>query len=71
MYEMLMTATLANRGYSVLLLGQAGAVPLILLILNYLLMNDLLLNAIGAVVLLGILGGTIYAMYYSLSGKAR
>ena len=70
MYEILMTATLANRGYSVLLLGQLGAVPLLLLILDYLLANNLLLNAIGALVLMGILGGTIYGMWYYLSGKA-
>lgn len=70
MYQMLMAATLANRGYSILLLGQAGAVPLLLLILNFLLINDLMLNAVGFLVLSGILGGLIYVMYYFLSGKA-
>lgn len=67
LYEILMTITFVNRGYTILLLGQLGAVPLLLLILNFLFMNNLILNAISILFLLSLLAGIIYFLWYFLS----
>jgi hypothetical protein len=67
LYEFLMTITFVNRGYTILLLGQIGAVPLLLLILNFLFMNNLILNAFSILFLLSLLGGIIYFLWFFLS----
>jgi len=67
LYEFLMTITFVNRGYTILLLGQIGAVPLLLLILNFLFMNNLILNAFSILFLLSLLAGIIYFLWFFLS----
>lgn len=67
LYEFLMTITFVNRGYTILLLGQIGAVPLLLLILNFLFMNNLILNAVSMLFLLSLLAGIIYFLWFFLS----
>jgi hypothetical protein len=67
LYEFLMTITFVNRGYTILLLGQIGAVPLLLLILNFLFMNNLILNAVSILFLLSLLAGIIYFLWFFLS----
>jgi hypothetical protein len=64
LYELLMTLTLANRGYTVLLLGQLGVVPLLLLILNFILANNLILQSISVLLLLGLLGLIVYGIWF-------
>jgi hypothetical protein len=60
LYELLMTITLGNRGYAVLLLGQLVTVPLLLLILNFILANDIVIQSVAVLVLLGLLAAIIY-----------
>jgi hypothetical protein len=62
-----MTIALANRGYTILLAGQLGAVPLLLIILNYLYSNNLILNAMGVLFLIGLLALLIYGIWFFFS----
>lgn len=64
MYEILMTLMLANRGYSVLLLGQLGMLPLVLVILNFILANNTVINSVGVLFLLALLVGITYGLWF-------
>ena len=64
MYELLMTLMLANRGYTILLLGQLGLLPLVLLILDIILANNLVLQSVGGLFIASLLGGFIYFLWF-------
>ena len=64
MYELLMTLMLANRGYSVLLLGQLGVLPLVLVILDIILANNIVIQSVGVLFLLALLGAIIYGFWF-------
>ena len=64
MYELLMTLMLANRGYTILLLGQLGLLPLVLLILDIILANNLVLQSVGVLFIASLLGGFIYFLWF-------
>lgn len=66
LYELLMTITLGNRGYAVLLLGQLVTVPLLLLILNFILANNIVIQSVAVLVLLGLLAAIIYGVWLAV-----
>jgi len=69
LYEILMLITLGNRGYTVLLLGQLGAVPLLLLFFDFLLQYDLLRNVVVVGSMLASVGLVTYFIYQSVKSQ--
>jgi hypothetical protein len=67
LYQLLMAIALGSRGYTILLLGQAGAVPILLLVLNYILANNLILKSLGVIILVSIIALLIYGLWFFLS----
>jgi hypothetical protein len=67
LYELLMTLTLGNRGYAVLLLGQLVTVPVLLLILNFILSNNLVIQSVAVLMLVSLLGLIIYGIWFFFS----
>jgi hypothetical protein len=66
-YEILMTITLGNRGYLVLLLGQLGFVPIVIFVSDIILFSETSKNIIAAVCLLGLCGGIGYGVYKGIT----
>ena len=62
-YEILMTITLGNRGYLVLLLGQLGFVPIVIFVSDIILFSESSKNMIAALFAFALCGGIAYGVY--------
>jgi hypothetical protein len=71
LYEIIMTLTLANRGYAILLLGQLGFVPIAIILGNIIFMSEYTINIVAILAALTLLGGIGYGMYYGIDSAVQ
>jgi len=71
LYEIMMTLTLGNNGYMVLLLGQLGFVPIAIVVTNIIFMSEYTIRIIAILAALALLGGIGYGMYYGIDSAVQ
>jgi hypothetical protein len=65
-YEILMTLTLGNTGYAVLLFGQLAFVPILIALSSILFAFQFADNIFAILSLIAVLSGIIYGIYYAV-----
>lgn len=71
LYEIIMTLTLANRGYAILLLGQLGVVPIAIILGNIIFMSQYTINIIAILAALALVGFIIYGIIYIIKASQK